>query len=522
MAETIIAVKDFSMLMDGEKFTADLKLQNLNDYTWDAKVNGGIDLEKITKIFPLEGMTLAGKVKANIETKGKYSDLEASRYDRLPTSGSASLKDFKYSASDLPYVVTMSQSEAVFDPQKIELKNTAGTIGKSDFALTGAINNYIGYLFGSNETIRGNLTFNSTFLDLNEFMTETEEATPSADSVSLGVLEVPQNINFLLHANVKTTKLMDYTITNALGDVIVKDGVANLSGIKFNMLGGTFTVNGSYNTQNIEHPIYDMALKIESLSIQQAASSFSIVQTYAPIAGLVSGNFGTDFQISGELGQDMMPKMNTINAGGLIKIAQAALTQSKLISSVTSLTKLDDANNVTLKDVLMSATIREGRLSVKPFDVKFGNYVTNISGSTGLDGSIAYQLKMNVPAGKLGAQMQGFINQYAGTTNPTSEIPVTIGLGGTYNDPKPTLLMQEQKQQAKEAVTAVAEEKGKQAAQDILAGKKPEEAINSLFKKDTTKTATTAKDSTKTDLKQETQKVLEDKLQNLLKKKKKN
>jgi hypothetical protein len=522
MAETMISIKDFGMLMDGEKFTADLKLQNLNDYTWDAKVNGGIDLEKITKIFPLEGMTLAGKVKANIQTKGKYSDLEASRYDRLPTSGNASLKDFKYNASDLPYSVTMSQAEATFDPQKIELKNTTGTIGKSDFALTGAINNYIGYLFGSNETIRGNLTFNSTFLDLNEFMTETEETTTTTDSVSLGVLEVPQNINFLLHANVKTTKLMDYTITNALGDVIVKDGVANLSGIRFNMLGGSFTVNGTYNTQNLEHPLYDMALKIESLSIQQAASSFSIVQTYAPIAGLVNGTFGTDFQISGELGQDMMPKMNTINAGGLIKIAQAALSQSKLISSVTSLTKLDDADNVTLKDVLMSATIREGRLSVKPFDVKFGNYVTNVSGSTGLDGSIAYQLKMNVPAGKLGSQMQGFVNQYAGTANPTSEIPVTIGLGGTYNDPKPTLLMQEQKQQAKEAVTAVAEEKGKQAAQDVLAGKKPEEAINNLFKKDTTKTAGATNDSTKTDLKQETQKALENKLQNLLKKKKNN
>ncbi|MDZ7648735.1 MAG: AsmA-like C-terminal region-containing protein [Cytophagales bacterium] len=97
---------------------------------------------------------------------------------------------------------------------------------------------------------------------------------------------------------------MDYTITNALGDVTVKDGIANLSGIRFNMLGGSFTVNGTYNTQTLEHPLYDMALKIESLSIQQAASSFSIVQTYAPIAGLVNGSFGTDFQISGESGQE--------------------------------------------------------------------------------------------------------------------------------------------------------------------------------------------------------------------------
>jgi hypothetical protein len=525
MAETLVSVKDFSMLMDGEKFRASLVLQNLDDYTWEVTATGGIDLEKITKIFPIEGMNLAGKVKADIQTKGKYSDLEASRYDRLPTSGTVSLKDFKYDSKDLPYSVTVAQSEAVFDPKKIEVKYTVGTIGKSDFVVTGAINNYMGYLFSPNESIKGTLAFNSNFLDLNEFMTESEAAATPSDTVSVGVIPVPQNIDFLLHSNIKTAKMMDFTITNAVGDIIVKDGVANLDGIKFNLLGGSFVVSGTYNTKDIDHPLYDFGLKIENLSIQQAASSFSIIQTYAPIAGLVTGNFNTDFKMSGELGQDMMPDMSTVNANGLIKIAQASLTQSKLISGITSLTKLQDAENVTLKDVLMSATIKDGRLSVKPFDVKFGNYLTNISGSTGLDGSIAYTLKMNVPAGKLGSQLQGFINQNTGSTNSTSEIPVTIGLGGTYKEPKTTLLMQEQKDQVKETLTTAAEEKGKQAVQDVIGGKKPEEAINNLLnpKKDTTKTASAAsQDSTKTDIKQETQKVLEDKLQNLLKKKKKN
>lgn len=522
LAETIIIVKDFGMVLDGEKLTADLTLQNLDDYTWDLKAMGGVDLEKITKIFPLEGMTLAGKVKANIETKGKYSDVEASRYDRLPTSGTASLKDFKFNSKDLPYSITVSQSEAVFDPKKVELKNTVGTIGKSDFTITGAINNYMGYLFNPNETIKGTVNFNATLLDLNEFMTDTDEAATSTDTTSYGVIPVPENIDFLLRSNIKTVKMMDFVISNAVGDIVVKDGVANLNGIKFNMLGGAFLVSGSYNTKDIKHPLYDFGLKIDNLSIQQAANSFSIVQTYAPIAGLVTGSFGTDFKISGELGQDMLPKMNTVNADGLIKIAQAALTQSNLVSNITSLTKLDDANQVTLKDVIMSATIKEGLLSVKPFNVKFGSYVTNVSGSTGLDGSINYLLKMNVPAGKLGSQLQGFINQNTGSTNSTSEIPVTIGLGGTYKDPKTSLMTQEQQQQAKEAVTAAAEEKGKQAIDDVLAGKKPEDALKDLLnpKKDTSKTI--GKDTTKTDVQQETQKVLEDKLQNLLKKKKKN
>jgi uncharacterized protein involved in outer membrane biogenesis len=523
MAETIINVKDFVMLMDGEKFTANLILQNLDDYTWDLKANGGIDLEKITKIFPVEGMTLAGKVKADIETKGKYSDLDAGKYERLPTSGTASLKDFKYNSADLP-PVAISQADAIFDPKKIEIKNTTGTIGKSDFDVSGSISSYIGYLFGS-ETIKGNMTFNSTLLDLNEFMTDTEAPATTTEPTPYGVVPVPQNIDFVLHSNLKTVKMMDYTMTNVNGDVIVKDGIANLNAVKFNMLGGAFAVNGTYNTKDINHPLYDLGVKIESLSIQQAASSFSIVKTYAPIAGLVSGSFGTDFKISGELGQDMMPKMNTVNGSGLIKVAQAALTQSKLVSGITSLTKLDNSDQVTLKDVLMSAAIKDGALTVKPFDVKFGEYKTNISGSTGLDGSINYLLKMNIPAGKLGSQLQGFINKNTGSNNSTSEIPVTIALGGNYNDPKTSLLMEEQKQQVTEAVTAVAEEKGKQVVQGILEGEKPKDVLNNILKpkSDTSKVASGAPaDTTKTDVKQEAQKALENKLQNLLKKKKNN
>ncbi len=77
-------------------------------------------------------MTLAGKIKADIETKGKYSDVQAEKYDRLPTSGSASLKDFKYITTDLPQV-TMSQATMTFDPKKIDVQNVNGTIGKSDF-----------------------------------------------------------------------------------------------------------------------------------------------------------------------------------------------------------------------------------------------------------------------------------------------------------------------------------------------------------------------------------------------------
>ncbi len=528
MQETVIAVDNFSMMLDGETFESSLVLQNLDDYTWDVKAKGGIDLEKMTKIFPLEGMTVAGKVKADIQTKGKMSDLEAERYDRLPTSGSASLAAFKFNMTDMPEV-TIAQSEMVFDPRKIELRNTNGTVGKSDFAVNGAVSNYIGYVFGS-ETIKGNVDFNSNLFDLNEFMTETEEtAETPTDSASFGVIPIPENIDFVLRSSIKTVKMMEYTLTNATGDVILKDGVANLSGVRFNMLGGAFAVNGSYNAKDINHPKYDMTLKIEDLSIKQAATSFSVVQTYAPVAGLVNGNFNTDFKISGELQQDMMPNLATVSGAGLIKVAQAALTQSKLVSGVTTLTKLSDTDEVSLKDVVMSATIKDGKLSVQPFDVKFGQYTTNVAGSTNLDGTIDYTLKMNVPPGKLGTEFQGLVGQFTGSNAAPKEIPVTIGVGGTYNDPKTRLIMTEQKQQAKEAVkeevkavtqevkqevTETAKEKTQEALQEVVKGTDPKDVVNNLLKP---KADSTKKDTTAT---QKATEQLQNKLNNLLKKKK--
>lgn len=530
MAETVINVNDFNMLMDGEKLNANLLLENLDNYTWDLKVKGGIDLEKMTKVFPLEGMTLAGKVKADIQTKGKYSDVQAEKYDRLPTSGTASLADFKYITNDLPQV-SLSQASMVFDPKKIDLQKLNGTIGKSDFNVTGSVLNYLGYVFGDNETIKGNVVFNSNLLDLNEFMTD-EETPAEEDTASTGVIPIPNNIDFVLHSNIKAVKMMDFNITNATGDIVLLNGVANLRGLKFNMLGGNFGIDGTYNTKDIAHPKYDLALKIQDVALKDAAAASSIVRTYAPVAGLMNGKFSTDFALNGELNHDMMPNMATVNGEGLIKIAQAALKQSKLISGITSITKLQDTDEVTLKDVLMSATLKDGKLSVKPFDAKFGNYKTTIAGATSLDGTIDYTLKMDVPAGKLGTEFNSLVSRYSGNNaDPNKNVPLTIGLGGDYANPVPKLVMDEQKEQVKEAAVNAAKEEGTKALQKAVKGTEAEKTLNKILggKKPSgdstgTSTADTAKTQSAIPPKEEVKQKVEDeakkKINSLLKRKK--
>jgi len=530
MKDFIAVVKDFTMVMDGEPFKANLTFSNLDNYTWDVNAQGGVDLEKITKVFPLEGMQLAGKINANLSTKGNMADLEAERYEKLPTSGSVEVNNFKYQDAELPYDVTISTAKASFNPQAMKVEQYAGTVGKSDMSITGSVNNYIGYMFGDNETIKGQMVFKSKLLDLNEFMSDEEE-TPAEDSGedSYGVIQVPENIDFVLKSSIQTVKMMDMTMNNVSGDIVVRNGIANLKDLKFNLLEGQFAVNGSYNAKDINKPKYDFKLGIDNLSIQKAFANFSIIKKYVPIANAVNGDFSTDFSLNGLLDQEMMPDLATITGSGLIKIAQASMSSSnsKILSGITSLTKLNDTDKVSLKDVLMKAKIKDGKLSVEPFDVSFGNYKTSISGATSLDGSISYALKMDVPAGKLGSQFNSLISNYTGGNNSgSSTIPLNIGLGGTVTDPKPKLLMDDQKAQAKEAVKNKLKEEGKEAAKDVakdLLDDQAKDVVGNLLGGDKkTKKDSVKKDSTKeqTDVKKKLEEEAKDKIKNLFKKKK--
>ncbi|MTI20618.1 AsmA family protein [Fulvivirga sp. RKSG066] len=527
MKDFTAVINDFTMIMDGERFKADVTFANLENYNWDVKANGGIDLEKITKVFPLEGMELAGKIKADLATKGNMADLEAERYSQLPTSGSVTVNNFNYKDQELPYDVSISSAKASFNPQEMRIENFSGVVGKSDMNITGSISNYIGYIFGDNEVLKGSMTMKSNLLDLNEFMTEEEDpnAVSASEEESYGVIQVPENIDFTLSSSIKSAKMMDMEFKNATGDIIVRNGIVNLSDLKFNLLEGQFAVNGSYNAKDIKKPMYDLKLNIEKLSIQSAFKNFEIVKQYVPIANLVDGDFSTDFSVNGLLNESMMPELGTITGAGLFEIAQATMSNSKILNGIASLTNLNDTDKVTMRDVLMKASIKDGKLQVEPFDVNLGSYKTTISGATALDGTISYGVQMQVPAGKLGSQFNSFVSSYTGGSDAgSSTIPVTIGLGGTVTDPQPKLMMSEQKAQAKEAVKKKLKEEGKEAVKDVandLLKDQAKDAIGGLLggkpKSDSVKADSTKKDA---DLKQKLEEDAKNKVKNLFKKKK--
>jgi hypothetical protein len=197
------------------------------------------------------------------------------------------------------------------------------------------------------------------------------------------------------------------------------------------------------------------------------------IKMLAPIAEIMEGSFSTNFKLNGELKKNFTPDLSTLSGKGLLNIAQAAIqgSRSKVISGITKVSNLStESANVGLTNVILNSQIENGRVFTQPFNVRFGKNNALIAGSSGLDGTLDYNIKMDVPpeviqtAGSLLSSVVGKdLNLNA------KDIKLNLNVKGNYNDPKISILgaeSGENKQAAEDALKASVEAKKEKAIEE--------------------------------------------------------
>ncbi|MDW3197428.1 MAG: AsmA-like C-terminal region-containing protein [Cytophagales bacterium] len=436
------AVDQFNLLVDGEPASATLMFKDLEDYFWDFKFDGNLDLEKLTNVIPVEGMELAGKINAKMASSGRMSDVEQENYQALSTSGSMSIKDFTYTSPDLPQGFGIAETQASFSSEDITLSSFKGNAGNTDLNLDGKITKYMEYALGEETTLTGVFNFSSALVDINEWITEEDSVVvEEEDTTTLEVVRIPTNVDFELNSSIDKMVYSTYDINNFKGSVVIRDGALRMEGVQFELLEGTFEMSGAYETLP-EDPLYDFDLGIKDLSIPKAFQGFETIKTLAPFAEKMTGNFSTDFQISGSLLEDMSPDFNTMQGFGLVNVANAALNEVKLLSTVSGFaggnSLKDNDGKVSLKDVLLQTEIRDGRVYVKPFEMQLGGYRTAVGGSNSIVGDLDYSMLVKeVSTGAAGSALNSLASNTLGLNNAVStKVDIDLGVGGTFTDPK--------------------------------------------------------------------------------------
>ncbi|PLX01095.1 MAG: hypothetical protein C0594_14460, partial [Marinilabiliales bacterium] len=493
---TLVDLKKFHIDFEKNPIDARLKVKTpVSNPDIDAWLKGSIDLAKMGNVIPMDDMNLNGIINADFTMKGTMDMIDNERYEDFEALGNIGIENLKYESEDLPQAVNISKADMIVAPQFFTLQQFNASMGKSDFSMSGKIEDFLAYVF-RDELIKGEFLFNSRNLDLNELagndeetVSETGAETTEAESEEdMEVIEVPANIDFKLTTTIGTLRYDNMDIKNISGLVAVKDGIADLSGLKMNLLQGAMQVDGKYNTQTVSKPSVDFALDIKGFDIPTTYQTFNTIEKLAPVTQYCEGKFNIKFDYTSDLQANMDPDYATIQGYGKLQTKQIKVSGSKAQNLISEKLKMDKLKTLVLNDVNISFEIKDGRIYVDPFTTKYSKSEFTISGSQGVDQSLDYTMHMKVPRSEFGGQANAFLNDLASQASGKSSVNVELGetiefdvlIGGTVSDPKISVDMGEQAKSAvediKEQVVDKVKEEVDKAKQQAIAKARAQKA----------------------------------------------
>jgi len=443
---TVVNIPQGHIEMDDAPFDFHLLVKNpVSDMFIDAGVNGKLDLGKIAQLVKLEnGTKMSGLLNAALQAKGNMSAIEKKQYDQFNASGTIALNGFSYSSGSYPGGIKLNDLLMTFNPKNVTLSNLNGEYLKTHFTANGVLNNLLAYAL-KNQPLDGSLNVKADQVDLNALMGTTDTASPATTTrvTTTPPFAVPANIDFVVNANVDKLHYDKLDMQHLTGSLVIADETVKLSNIKADALDGTMTVNGSYSTkENKKKPAIALSYDVKGLDIQKTFYAFNTVQKLMPAGKFIDGKLTSQMTMSGNLGDNMYPDLNTLSGDGNLLLLDGVLKKFEPMDKLAQSLSVTQLKEIIVKDVKTYFSFKNGRVVVNPFKIKAKDIDMEIGGSHGFDQSMDYAISLKIPRSLAGTQANAAVNNLVSQVNNkgvpikvSDIINVNVKMGGTISNP---------------------------------------------------------------------------------------
>jgi len=351
------------------------------------------------------------------------------------------------------YQLDNSSAKGIFTSNELIINDLETKLGESDISGNGNLTNVFNYIF-ENETLGGEFAMKSDFFDLNPFMEETE--APKAKTIANQNQEeyepivIPGNVDIKINANIKKLTYTNLDLKDFSGDLAVKDSKVQMSNVNARILGGKIEADGYYDTTVPEKPKYKLTYDVQSFDFKSSFAQLNTVKKLAPMAEYIQGNFSTRMSLEGVLGKDLMPDLNTLTAEGFLQTVNGVIQDFAPLKKIGEALNIEKLTNhkIDLKGTKNWFEVKEGKVLIKDFPLKYQGIDMMIGGTHGITQDIDYDIKAKIPmklinqnaVGAAAKKGLGILNDQASKLDLNIKekefVNVKIKLTGSMTDPK--------------------------------------------------------------------------------------
>ena len=491
--DTYVNLDKLSFRIDQDVFNVKAKIRNIAENALvDASLNGIVNLGNVSKAYPVKlKVPLSGILKADVITKFDMKSVELNQYEKMQNSGNMMLTGFKY-VDETNKAMFINKAVVQFTNTRINLQELDLTTGKTDMKVNGVLENLFGFMLREQE-LKGNFNMTSNQFAVADFM--TTEVPKEGNKKPKDAVKIPAFLNCSLTAKANTVLYDNLALKNVSGKLFIKDQKVTLENIKTDIFGGQILANGDVSTKG-KIPTFTMDLGMKAVDIEQTFSQLEMLKKIAPIAEVVEGKINTTIKLSGNLNEkEMTPDVNSISGDLFGQLLSATVNPSKsaLLSKLGTDIPFLDLKKLNLNDQRVTLNFGNGKVNVKPFELKYQDVKVNVGGQHGFDQSMNYNLKFDVPAKYLGPEVNKLLAKLSpADVNKLENIPINALVTGNFKSPKIST-------DIKSGITNLTTQLVKQQKEKLV--KQGTSALEDLIKKNTKTDTTKAKSPAKEDIK---------------------
>ncbi|MFA9391351.1 MAG: AsmA-like C-terminal region-containing protein [Prolixibacteraceae bacterium] len=413
-----------------------------NDPHLDVAVKGKIDLETLSKVFPLGDLKMKGLMTADAAILGNYSALENNDFTTFISKGSVNLTQFYFQNNAVPQGIFIQHAALVLQNQDVQVNGLQGNIGRSDFSLKGQFNHLMTYLF-ANEVLEGRFELNSKLIDGNQFLTSSSHSASNNSSAEISrdsskieevLFEFPKNIHLNFDAKIEHLLYDKMDISKFEGSIELKNQLLTLKGLSMHMLDGILKMDGTVLADGRPNPDVVFRLNVDGFDLPSAYRDISMVQKYLPIAAKSQGEFSTILNMKSNLTSDLKMILSSLTASGSFSTKNVKLDDPKILEGLKSVIQYEKLGNLTIDNFTTTFAISDGNLKLNPFTTKLAGQVMKLGGIYNLGGTLNFRLDATLDKAILAPEIQSMMAYIPGYQTLKK---VDVGVDITGNAKKP-------------------------------------------------------------------------------------
>jgi len=319
-----------------------------------------------------------------------------------------------------PNPVEIPSVKMIFDPESFNIKEASVKIDKSDFQLTGDLNNVLSY-FRGDSLLRGNFSFVSNTTDVSQLMAltsgtggkdtspVTQPESSETDSIYKGPYMVPRGMDVLLNTNIKTASFGTDTARNIIGDVRVRDGILLLDELTFETPAARMQLTAMYRTPRKNHLYVGLDYHMLDVEIDELLTMIPDIDTLMPMLRSFGGK--GEFHLAVETYLDSLygMKKSTLRGASSIRGNDLVLMDGETFSDIAKKLKFNKKTENNVDSLSAEFTIFRNEIDIYPFLIVMDKYKAVIAGRHNFDMSFNYHVSIvdsPVPI-KLGLDIKG-------------------------------------------------------------------------------------------------------------------